>query len=390
MNFLDFFKSSSATRQLLLAGVISLTLAGLLAGAYLGLFQTHYDVLFSGLRDVDAATIVAELDKEKTPYELKDGGATILVPTELVAKTRLNLMSTSLPLKGTVGFELFSKSDMGLTEFAQQINYQRALQGELARTIMAMDGVDEARIHLALPEHAIFRDESKPPKASVSVLTRPGKSLSAGTIKGIQRLVAAAVPDLDVGNVVVLDGRGAVVSDAPPIIPTSSLADRKRGVEQAYETTIRAALLSSFAHRQIDVTVWAGITDGAVADTDAQGEPRNFPLRVSLSVSPPSTPAEEQAVRDVVFAAIHADPNRDVITYTVSALPTPSNVRPPAPPPRQVFGIGVIGAAITGGLILVLLAAALALQGRQTGGRRLTADQRADYAQRLKAALEGR
>src|SRR5689334_17239302 len=216
MDLVEGFKASGPQRQLLIVlGAVAL-LGAVLIGLYLSFFRTTYSPLFTNLRTMDAATIVAELDKKKTPYRLRDGGATILVPSAIVDTTRLSVMSEDLPLKGSVGFELFNKSDMGLTEFAQKINYQRALQGELARTIMTMDAVDAARVHLSLPEPTIFRDDRRTPKASVTVVTRGGKQLSVGTIRGIRRLVAAAVPDLDVANVVILDDAGEVVSTDLP------------------------------------------------------------------------------------------------------------------------------------------------------------------------------
>jgi flagellar M-ring protein FliF len=391
MNLMEWLKANPS-RQILLVLGLCLVLAAGFGAVYLNLLQPRYEVLFSGLRDADAATIVAELDKEKAPYQLKDGGSTILMPADQVAKTRLGLMSTAIPLKGTVGFELFNKSDMGLTEFAQQINYQRALQGELARTIMAMDGVDEARIHMALPEHSIFRDEAKQPKASVTVLTQPGKPLSAGTIRGIQRLVAAAVPDLDVANVVVLDGHGAVVSDAAPIAPSASPQDRKRAAEEAYEGAVRDALQARFPRRRIDVAVWAGAQDPDAFDAaqpSASGAGRSFPLRVDITVSPPSSAAEEQAIRSVVLSAIHADPNRDVVSYRVSE---PLAAASPAPGAsvarsRPTFDLR---SWIIGALLLALLGAFAVPALRQRDGQRLTSRQRTEYAERLKAALDGR
>src|SRR5262245_47173076 len=127
---------------LVVAGVV--LIAAVLAGGYFAWFHPRNAVLFKDLRPMDAATIVAELDKRKVAYELRDGGQTILVSEKIVDSTRLAIMSQELPLKGVVGFELFNKSDMGLTEFAQQINYRRALQGEIARTIMALDTVESA------------------------------------------------------------------------------------------------------------------------------------------------------------------------------------------------------------------------------------------------------
>src|SRR5258706_8609932 len=196
MSLVENFRASSTRRQLLAVTVGVIVLGALLVAGYFVVLRKPYDVLFTDLRTMDAATIVADLDKRRVSYRLADGGATILVPHGVVDSTRLAVMSEDLPIKGTVGFELFNKSDMGLTEFAQQINYQRALQGELARTIMTLDEVDSARIHLSFAEPTVFRDDRRPPKASVTIATRPGRSLSAETVGGIQRLVGAAVPDL--------------------------------------------------------------------------------------------------------------------------------------------------------------------------------------------------
>src|SRR5690242_13564437 len=122
MTFVERFRSASPRAQLLLWGVAGCVVLALLVTVYLLFVRRPYDVLFNNLRAMDAATIVAQLDKDKVPYRLGDGGTTILVPADVVDQTRLTVMSADLPLKGMVGFELFNKSDMGLTEFAQRIN----------------------------------------------------------------------------------------------------------------------------------------------------------------------------------------------------------------------------------------------------------------------------
>ena len=160
MSFVDRIRALPVVGQIALAGVTALLIVGLLVGGWL-LTRPKYEVLFRDLRPADAATIVDQLEKNKTPYRLDDGGATILAPAARIDETRLAIMGADLPLKGTVGFELFNKSDMGLTEFAQRINYQRALQGELSRTLMTIDAVDTARVHLTLPEPSIFRADRK-------------------------------------------------------------------------------------------------------------------------------------------------------------------------------------------------------------------------------------
>jgi flagellar M-ring protein FliF len=196
-----------------------------------------YGVLFSGLADNDLATMVGELDKMKVPYRVSDDNTQLLVPEAQVRKTRLALMSHELPLHGAVGFELFNNVEFGTSEFVQKINYQRALQGELTRTILAIDEVQTARVHLALPEQGLFRKDTDKAKASVSIATKPGRTLSAPQVQGIQRLVAASVPDVQAQDVTVLDQHGMPLSrlagdGADTDAASSAQLDLKAGTEK--------------------------------------------------------------------------------------------------------------------------------------------------------------
>lgn len=224
---LDRFRSLSPGRQVALTAALFGSILLTLIASWYFLLRTEYRPLFTALRAADASVIVADLERRKIPYRLEDDGTTVLVPDDRVDATRLSVMSEDLPLHGTVGFELFNKSDLGLTDFAQRINYQRALQGELARTILALDGVESTRVHIAIGEDRLFREDRVPPKASVTIRMRNGAALPARTAQGIQRLVAAAVPKLDPANVVILDeaGRTVVAGDtvaielAPATVP---------------------------------------------------------------------------------------------------------------------------------------------------------------------------
>jgi flagellar M-ring protein FliF len=171
-------------------------------------------VLFSDLADRDAAVITAELDRLKQPYSLSDDGHAILVSADNVHRTRLALMGKQLPLHGAVGFELFNNADFGVSDFVQKVNYQRALQGELTRTILAIDQVEDARVHLALPDQTLFRKDGPKAKASVTVSLKGGQSLRTDQVLGIQRLVGASVPEVKAEDVTVLDQHGVVLSRA--------------------------------------------------------------------------------------------------------------------------------------------------------------------------------
>ncbi|HYD37221.1 MAG TPA: flagellar basal-body MS-ring/collar protein FliF, partial [Allosphingosinicella sp.] len=231
------------SRQIRLLALVFAALFVVLALGYYFFIRADYAVLYSSLRPADASAIVAELDSKGVAYELRDQGTTILVPQAEADSVRLAIVRSDAPLKGSTGFELFNKSDMGLTDFAQKINYQRALQGELSRTIMMMDGIENARVHLTIPERTLFRGNRSEPKAAVTLTLQRGKAVDEARVAGIQRLVAAAVPDLKLVDVVVLDEVGRIISanaetaaDLPP-----ELAERN-AVQEYYRAHIRSAV----------------------------------------------------------------------------------------------------------------------------------------------------
>ena len=158
--------------------------------------RTDYQVLFSELKAQDASAMVAELDRMKVPYTISDDGGNILVAKEQVHALRMKLMGKDLPLRGAIGFELFNNSDIGMTEFAQKINYQRALQGELTRTILSLSQIRDARVLLVLPEQGLFKQATSKPKASITLMMKPNQSLRPEQVVGIQKLVSASVPGI--------------------------------------------------------------------------------------------------------------------------------------------------------------------------------------------------
>lgn len=212
-----------------------LLIVGAMAALGFWAYRTDYQVLFADVAARDAAAMTAELDKMKTPYKLADKGTTILVPADTVYKTRLQLMGSDVPLHGAVGFEVFNNADFGMTEFVQKVNYQRAIQGELTRTIQSIEGVQSARVHLALPEQGLFKKALTKPKASVTLAMKPGHALRTEQVSGIQRLVAASVPDIAAGDVTLLDQNGVALTrvagaDSPGEGASTQL-DAKRSTE---------------------------------------------------------------------------------------------------------------------------------------------------------------
>jgi flagellar M-ring protein FliF len=207
---LFFASMSTRSRIAFVTGIV--LIAGIVGVASWWIMHPPYGVLFSELRESDAAEITSTLDQMQVPYRLADEGKTILVPDSQVYETRMKLVSQGVPKGGSVGFELFKDSDYGVTEFAQKVNFQRALQGELERTITSLDEVASARVHLTIRRSDLFTQDQESSKASVTLNLRPGKHLDAREVAGVQRLVASAVEGLTPDAVVVLDEKGMVLS----------------------------------------------------------------------------------------------------------------------------------------------------------------------------------
>ncbi len=174
--------------------------------------STDYRVLFSNLSAEDAGNIVSKLKEKKIAYELSGSGNTILVPQEKVSELRLELAASGLPQGGGVGFEIFDSKSLGVTEFVQQLNYQRALQGELSRTINGLDEIQHSRVHIVIPKKSLFSEDQKKPTASVILKLKAGRNLRTAQIDGIVHLVASSVEGLSPADVMVVDSSGKVLS----------------------------------------------------------------------------------------------------------------------------------------------------------------------------------
>ncbi len=203
---------SGASKAGLITGIVAILSLTALAAYYL--LKVEYQVLFSDLKPQDSAVMVGELDRMKIPYKLDDSGNTILVEKEAVHGTRLKLLGKDLPLHGAVGFELFNNSDFGMTEFAQKINYQRALQGEITRTILSLDEIKDVRVHLAMPEEGLFKRATSKAKAAINISLKQGRKLRGEQIAGIQKLVAASVPGIVAQDVTIVDQQGVALTRA--------------------------------------------------------------------------------------------------------------------------------------------------------------------------------
>ena len=206
-----FMQSSAGRSVLLMLGVAAVV--GAMAAVWMWSKQPEYRVLFSNFSDRDGGAIVASLQQLNIPYKFADGGGAILVPAENVYDARLKLAAQGLPKGGNVGFELMENQKLGISQFLEQVNFQRALEGELARSIQSVAAVESARVHLALPKASVFVREQQKPTASVLLNLHPGRMLDRQQVSAIVHLVASSVPQLPIKNVTVVDQDGNLLSD---------------------------------------------------------------------------------------------------------------------------------------------------------------------------------
>ena len=221
---------------------IAMLVAVIAAGVMWG--QTpDYKVLYANLSDKDGGAILAQLSQMNIPYKNAESGGAILVPAGQVHEARLKLASQGLPRGSTVGFELLENQRFGVTQFQEQVNFQRGLEGELAKSIQSLSSVASARVHLALPKQSAFLREQQKPSASVILNLHAGRTLDRAQVAGILHLVSSSVPDLPMKNVSVLDQQGALLSALPDSTTGSGLDPEKLNyVQQLEQSYIRRVL----------------------------------------------------------------------------------------------------------------------------------------------------
>lgn len=396
-------------RQIIIFGGVFAFVVGILVIAYFAFLRPSFSVLYENVREADAAAIIEELESQGIVYRLADNGHAVLVPRNDVDRARVAVAGSDIALGGVVGFELFNESDMGLTEFAQKVNYQRALQGELARTIMMMEGISFARVHLAIPERALFRASATVPTAAVTIQAERGRPISTDRVMGIRRLVSSTVTDLSVRNVAILDDRGELLT---PLVETQlgegNKLDERTALEEYYRARAQAAVrkLLPAVPFVIRVSVigdssTAGRLDKNREDIAEEQKSRNFTLRVALRTESGVESEDQILVQEVIGMSIGFDPSRgDILRFETGPLdlaetgrlvprktlePTPASnanaVIPVASPQSPVQQI-LAGATSVWALLALLALAALGwifLQRRT----RLTPEEHQSFAQIL-------
>ena len=199
-------------QQKLGLGVGIVALFALIAGAWIWGQAPDYRVLYSNLSDRDGGAIIASLQQMNIPYKFAEGGGALLVASNQVHEARLKLASQGLPKGGNVGFELMENQKFGITQFAEQVNYQRALEGELARSVESIGAVASARVHLAIPKPSVFIKEQQKPSASVVLSLQNGRLLDSSQVSAIVHLISSSVPEMSAKSVTVVDQNGSLLS----------------------------------------------------------------------------------------------------------------------------------------------------------------------------------
>jgi flagellar M-ring protein FliF len=384
----------------------------ILIGGYFLIFRQDYVVLHDGLDPAEASAIVAELDRQKTPYRLAEGGAQILVRAQEADAVRLSIAGANIPIQGVEGFELFNESDMGLTDFAQKIKYQRALQGELARTIMMMEGVAEARVHISMPERTLFRGEADAARAAVTVVFRAAEEETPARIEGIQRLVSASVAGLSVADVVVLNNRGEPISPRAEIVRLAPNAPPGAATEAALREAMFAAVRRAIPDEHFDLGVEEVIETltppgepSAIVGESPPPAPVTIRVRAIriLTVAPLPATAEDRVRAELRAAGLVELPLAQTVLFQTGLAPaatTPDAHSPAAPEARAIPVEARAGddaqawlgdkpvTLVIGLCLLALLAGVAAFAFRKSPRALLSDDSRRQFAEQLRLGLQ--
>ena len=267
-----------ANPRLPLAIGVSVVVAAV-AAMWLWSRAPDYGVLYSNLSDRDGGAIIASLQQMNIPYKFAEGGGALMVAANKVPEARLRLASQGLPKGGSAGFELMDNQKFGTSQFVEQVNYQRALEGELARSINSISAVDSARVHLALPKPSLFVREQKSPSASVVLTLHRGRSIDEGQVSAIVHLISSSVPELSAKSITVVDQTGNLLSAANSGTRGLDVSQLKytNEIEQGFIRRIEAILQPILGPANVRAQVAADIDFSVVEATDEKYRPNQEP-----------------------------------------------------------------------------------------------------------------
>ncbi len=261
-------------------------LFALIAGLWMWGQTPDYRVLYSNLSDRDGGAIIESLQQMNIPYKFAEGGGALMVPSNLVHEARLKLASQGLPKGGNVGFELMENQKFGITQFAEQVNYQRALEGELARSVQTIGAVAAARVHLAIPKPSVFIKEQQKPSASVVLSLQAGRLLDSAQVSAIVHLISSSVPELSDKNVTVVDQNGTLLSGSHDNGSNEALDANQlkyvQQIERSYAERITALLIPMLGADNVRAQVSADIDFSRTEQTSEVFKPNPIPTAQSI------------------------------------------------------------------------------------------------------------
>ncbi|MEE9496855.1 MAG: flagellar basal-body MS-ring/collar protein FliF, partial [Desulfobacterales bacterium] len=245
--------------------------------------QPEFHPLYTNLDSQDAGVILNRLRDQKIPYRISSNGSTILIPQEHIYETRINLASEGVPQGGSIGFEVFDNVKFGMSEFAQNVNYQRALQGELARTIKGFAEIDSSRVHIVMPEKSLFVKDEQSASASVVLKLRHGQWLTQEQVQGIVHLVSSSVSRLSPENVTVVDSSGRLLAgqkdDSGLATTSSDQLDYQAKVERKLESRLLTMLEKALGADKAVVRVSCALDFKRYEQTEERFFPENKVVR---------------------------------------------------------------------------------------------------------------
>jgi len=323
-NLLQTLRNLGPARLAAIGGV-GLLLIGFFVYLTTRLSTPEMELLYSELQQTEAAAIAKKLDEAKVPYTVDKSGTKIMVPADQVGPMRMRMAAQGLPSGGSVGYELFDKGEgFGATSFMQNINHLRALEGEMARTVQTLNGVQQARVHLVLPKRELFARQQNPATASVFLKLRPGAQLSRENIQAIQQLIAASVPNLDPGRISIVDDKGKLLARGTGNDSAEAMAANAEEKKQAYEgrlaRTVEDLLGRTLGYGKVRAEVSADLDFDRITTQSEIFDPESQVVRSTQTV----TESSESSDRDPL-APVTVDQNLPTAQASSSASPLSSN-----------------------------------------------------------------
>jgi flagellar M-ring protein FliF len=277
--------AQTSPQQLLSMLVVIAAIVAIVSGMWMWGQTADYRVLYSNLSDRDGGEIITSLQQQNIPYKFAEGGGALLVPADKVHEVRLRLASQGLPKGGTVGFELMENQKFGTSQFLEQVNYQRSLEGELARSMQTLGPVQSARVHLAIPKPTVFVKEQQKPSASVVLTLHPGRSLDAGQVNAIVHLISSSIPSLSATGVTVVDQRGSLLSsirEGGSEAMDATQLKYVRQIEQDYIKRIEDIVAPLIGAQNVRAQVTADIDFSQTEQTAESFKPNQPPNQSSI------------------------------------------------------------------------------------------------------------